>query len=142
MVTQEAPGSPPAGTAPAHLAIRWLQRARLTAAGAFVAEAILVLLFLWAVNPANLVAAAAVLVQSDVLIAPIAAAMLLPVLTVVWAGWLLQSARTGGWGSTRRLLPAVTVLGYFSLIVPGYFLHETLHLLDSPRWPSVPAPAH
>ena len=139
MATGKAPPPHSATQGPALLALGWLGRARLTAAAAFVGEAILVLLFLWAVNPNNLLSAAGVLVQSDVLIAPIAVAMLLPVLTIVWVGWLVQSVRGGSWGAARRLLPAVMVLGYFSLIVPGYFLHETLHLIDSPRW--VPATA-
>lgn len=133
---------PVAGQGPALVAVRMLQHARSTAAGAFVAEGALVLLFLWAVNPNNLLAAAGVLVQSDVLIAPIAVAMLLPVLTVVWVGWLLQSVRGGNWANARRLLPAIMVLGYFSLIVPGYFLNETVHLIDSPRWVPSATPTH
>ncbi len=142
MAAGMAPSPPITDQGPAYLASRLLRRARSTAAGAFVAEGVLVLLFLWAVNPSSISAAAGVLVQSDVLIAPIAVAMLLPLLTIVWVGWLLQSARGGNWVSARRLLPAVMVLGYFSLIVPGYFLNETLHLIDSPRWIPSATPAH
>jgi len=116
------------------LALRLLRRARAAAWAALASEFALVLLFLWGMNPSNLLSAASVLVQSDLLIAPVSAAMLLPVLTVVWVGWVLQSVEGGNWGPARRLLPAITVLGYFSLIAPGHFLLETLHLIHSPAW--------
>jgi hypothetical protein len=129
---------------PTAQAIRLLQRSRLSALGALVAEALLVLLFLWGVNPGNLANALVVLAQSGLLVVSVAVAMLLPVLTVLWVGSLLQSIRAGDWTRVRRLLPGLTGLGYVSLIVPGFYLHETIHLLNSPAWPrpsSSPSPS-
>lgn len=119
---------------PHALAVRLLTRARLAAYAAFAGDLVLLGLFLWGVNPNNLFYSAVVLAQSGPLVASVAVALLLPVLTVVWVGWMLQSARDGDWGPARRLLPAIVALGYFALIGPGYYLHETLHLLDSPVW--------
>ena len=111
-----------------------MRRARLSSGAAFLTEAVLVALFLWGVNPTNLAYSLSVLAQGGFFIALVAAAMLLPILTYVWVGWLLQSVRAGRWAEVRKRLPAVTWLGYASLIGPGYYLHEAIHLLDSPAW--------
>ncbi|MGC2289878.1 MAG: hypothetical protein WA688_08495 [Thermoplasmata archaeon] len=116
-------------------AIGLLKRARLSAWGALVAEAALQALFLWGVNPNNLAYSLSVLTQVGALFAFVAIALLLPVLTVVWVGWTLQSVRRGDWTQASRRLPVIVVLGYASLIGPGFYLHETVHLLDSPAWP-------
>jgi hypothetical protein len=123
------------GANPEEVAIRLLKRAMRSAWGALVAEVALLGLFLWGVDPSNLVYSLAVLTQSGFLFSFAALALLLPVLTVVWAGWVLQSVDTRGWAQVRRRLPIIVVLGYASLIGPGFYLHEALHLLDSPAWP-------
>ncbi|MGA7860763.1 MAG: hypothetical protein WCB19_02770 [Thermoplasmata archaeon] len=124
----------PTGVGAEARAVGLLKRARLSAWGALVTEAALLGLFLWGVNPNNLVYSLSVLAQSEILFALAAIALLLPVLTLVWVGWILQSVRGGDWTEARRWLPAIVVLGYLSLIGPGFYTHETLHLLDSPSW--------
>jgi uncharacterized membrane protein YGL010W len=115
-------------------AVALLKRARLSAWGALIAVGALVGLFLWGVNPSDLVYSLSVLVSSDILFALFVIAVFLPALTLVWIGWVLQSVRRGDWTHARRGLPAIVVMGYISLIGPGYYLHETLRLLNSPLW--------
>ncbi len=112
-------------------AVKLLSRARLSSWGALATDVALLGLFLWGVDPTNLAYSFTVLGQSGVLVGLAAAGLLLPVLTMVWAGWLLQLLRRGDWKTARRWFPAIVVLGYLSLIGPGFYLHETLHLIDS-----------
>lgn len=133
-IAQPATGA----TDPSAQARMLLKRAKASAGGALVGDALLVVLFLWGVNPNNLVYSLSVLAQSGILLGFVAGAMLLPGLTLVWGGWLLQLVRRGEWPRIRQWLPLVTGLGYASLIVPGFYLHETIHLLDSAAWPRRP----
>jgi hypothetical protein len=59
---------------------------------------------------------------------------------MVWVGWTLPLAQAGDWTQVRRRLPMTVLLGYASLIGPGFYLHETVHLLDSPAWPAQQPP--
>jgi hypothetical protein len=128
----------PSGASPLEIearAVALLKRARLATWGALIAVGALVGLFLWGVDPNNLVYSLSVLVQSGILFGLFVFAVFIPVLTLVWIGWVLQSVDRGDWSNARRGLPAIALLGYVSLIGPGFYLHETLRLLNSPFWP-------
>jgi hypothetical protein len=134
MAAEEVRATRPGGVGLETQAVVQLKRARLSAWGALIADAALLSLFLYGVNPNNLVYSLSVLSLSPYLLPLACLALLFPALTIVWVGWTLQSVREGNWTPAHRGLPAIVVLGYLSLIGPGFHLHETLHLLNSPMW--------
>lgn len=138
-------GSPPhrSSPRPEEVALVLMRRARASARGAIGADVVLVVLFLLAIDPSNPVYSLTVLAAGGFVLGLVLLAFLLPVLTLVWVGWLQSAAARGDWTRVRRNLFPVLCLGYASWIVPGFYLHETLRLLDSPAWrePIAPAPS-
>jgi len=116
-------------------ALNLLKGAEFSAGGAVVANLALEGLFLWSINPTNLVYSLMIVLQNWGLVAFVVLWLGLPALTFAGARSIRRSATSGDWARARRWLAPVVVTGYLSWIVPGYFLHETLNLLNS--WTAV-----
>jgi len=118
-------------TEPRVAAFHLLNRTAISAWAGLAGDAVLITLFLWGVNPSNLVYSLGVLVQSGVLLTLVAVAIFLPAATLVGVRWVRQTVREGQWARARQWLPFLVGVGYAAWIVPGFFLHETLHLLNA-----------
>lgn len=140
-MTPESGRAPPGiSPRPPDMVLALLRRAQGSAWGALAADIVLVGLFLWGIDPSNPTYSLSVIAGTGVFFGLVILALLLPVLTIGSVSWLRAFAVRGDWTRVRRnLLPAVCV-GYTAWIIPGFFLHETLRLLDSPAWREPEAP--
>ena len=126
------PARLPFAPEPAKAAVKLLRRAELSAVAAFVISLAVVGVFLWSINPTNLVYALTVVSQNWGLWGFALLALGLPAVTWAGARRIRQSGESGDWARIRPWLRPLIVTGYLSWIIPGYYLLETLNLLN--RW--------
>lgn len=139
MAAQASPAGSPAGLRGVELttADRLLRGAEVSAVSVLVANVILWGLFIWAINPTSLSYSlrTAALYWPVLLVGVLA--LVLPALALAGSIGVRRTLRAGNWARARGWLRPLVWLGYANWIVPGYFLHETLNLLNA--YASAPA---